>query len=275
MKRLEPGSTFAAPNPGPRFAVVRVLRICEEDSTSLVALTPWLEDHLPTLEDDRIRSILRQNRGFYENELAVSWYSGSPPEDFICLGKVLPTASELRIDAKGTYSGDWCRSMVKPVFLERGEPFSAVESPPSQKPAVAAMPDDAFWRVIAQLDRSGASRASVVAPAIEHLARMSEARIYEFQEALHRKLFALDREDLAHRLVEDPRDERTFSADHFLDVRCAVVARGRAFYERVLTDPQQFPDDDFEDLLTLAEQAIKRKTGKARSIDVPTDHSRS
>lgn len=44
--------------------------------------------------------------------------------------------------------------------------------------------------------------------------------------------------------------------------RCAVVANGREFYERVLANPKAMPKDlDFESLLFLTHAAWERKTG--------------
>lgn len=52
------------------------------------------------------------------------------------------------------------------------------------------------------------------------------------------------------------------SADDFLYARCAVVAEGRNYYEKVLNDSSQMPEDIvFEPLLYLADDAFEMKTG--------------
>lgn len=62
---------------------------------------------------------------------------------------------------------------------------------------------------------------------------------------------------------KEKQADNSFSADDFLYVRCAVVAEGKEYYESVLKNPSEIPDDvDFEHLLGLAGEAYTLKTGR-------------
>ena len=61
----------------------------------------------------------------------------------------------------------------------------------------------------------------------------------------------------------EKEEDGYFSADYFLYTRCAVVAEGKTYYEKILKMPSKMPNDiDFEHLLSLANEAYKLKTGK-------------
>lgn len=85
--------------------------------------------------------------------------------------------------------------------------------------------------------------------------------IYIFADRLSMKLYLLDTR--AHAEAYAARDPEHFiSADDFLYARCAVVAEGKAYYEKVLNDPSQMPDEIvFEPLLYLADDAFEMKMG--------------
>jgi len=136
----------------------------------------------------------------------------------------------------------------------------------------------AFWDVIALLDweQTGDDEA-VMQPAIEVLSKMSVDAIFAFDDELSEKLHALDTR--AHckacylgDLDPDNGDDY-ISADDFLYSRCVVVANGREFYELVLRDPNEMPQDmEFESLLFLAGSAFERKTGDAYDHSTNVDH---
>ena len=60
------------------------------------------------------------------------------------------------------------------------------------------------------------------------------------------------------------KDERQyFSSDIFLYARCAVIAKGAQVFNSVLNQPKtMLKNETFEQLLDLASQAYKQKTGK-------------
>jgi hypothetical protein len=102
---------------------------------------------------------------------------------------------------------------------------------------------------------------------VRALAKKSEPVHRCFANRLAEKLYALDGERFALAGRSGPWDG---SPDEFLYARCAVVARGCAFYESVLADPARMPiDDEFgcEALLFVADQAYERKTGDGFDFD--------
>lgn len=124
-----------------------------------------------------------------------------------------------------------------------------------------------FWRIISQFDweRDG-SDADIIAPAVAALAALPLEDIAAFEELLSQKLYALDTLAHARNIGDDAYVDkrRYFSIDSFLYARCCVVANGERFYNSVLNDPSQFPEDvEFEGLLGLASAAVERKTGRA------------
>jgi hypothetical protein len=121
-----------------------------------------------------------------------------------------------------------------------------------------------FWHVISLFDWSQeADDAAIVASTTHFLEKQSLAHIYRFSDRLSEKLWHLDTRKHAQVFLDDPENEGELSVDDFLYTRCAVVANGQAFYEKVLQNPTEMPIDlTFEPLLYLAANAYKRKTGK-------------
>jgi hypothetical protein len=129
------------------------------------------------------------------------------------------------------------------------------------------MSEDLFWEIIARLDwdKTG-DDDQVLQPAVDALAALPEADIFEFDEILNEKLYALDTREHARHVYEgevDPDDgDEYISADDFLYKRCVVVANGRELYEAALGDPSQMPKDlEFEALIYVPGRAYEQKTG--------------
>lgn len=131
--------------------------------------------------------------------------------------------------------------------------------------SVSKMSEASFWKLISLLNwsKTGDDEA-VLEPLIQKLVASSLRSIYEFQDHLSEKLFALDRKDIAREIGEGAWQKgRYFSVDGFLYARCCVVANGREAFENVLKDPALMPKDlDFEAILYVAADAFERKTGK-------------
>ena len=130
----------------------------------------------------------------------------------------------------------------------------------------SAINETEFWRIIGLFNwkRTGDDEA-VLKPAVKALANKSPEEITAFEEILSQKLFALDTKAHAMQMGEDAYvdDKHHFSVDLFLYARCCVVANGKEYYDSVLADPSEFPEDmDFEALLELAATAYEAKTGK-------------
>lgn len=171
-------------------------------------------------------------------------------------------------DARGTFCGHWHLSMAKDVLLEAG---ATLESPdPSSRErqdvdrVTGTMSDDDFWQCIDLLDWSTTEPADVVELLVRHRAARPVEAIGGFHRNLSGKLFDLDRLEFARQIgTYSFGSAAGFSPDHFLDVRAAVVANGRRFYDEVVADPERMPKDlEFEELTTVAERAYSRKTGR-------------
>lgn len=130
-----------------------------------------------------------------------------------------------------------------------------------KSPADDLLSEDDFWRIVDKIDWSKKGSEEKILPAVKALAKMPVASICLFADMLSAKLFQLDTR--AHADVYAANEPDHFiSADDFLYARCAVVAEGRNYYEKVLNDSSQMPEDIvFEPLLYLADDAFEMKTG--------------
>lgn len=136
-----------------------------------------------------------------------------------------------------------------------------------KQPEASTMPEEAFWNFIEKIDWKQKEDSRKVAPLVNALATADSATIYQFSERLAYLLHQLDGPAFAKSLE---KDELGFSADTFLYARCLVVAKGQAYYQEVLKQPTNMPiGKDFEALLSVAEQAYFKKTGKAYAY-IPT-----
>ena len=127
------------------------------------------------------------------------------------------------------------------------------------------MTEAKFWAIIAMLNWAATGDDdAVIAPAVAELAKYEVEEIYEFDNILAEKLYALDTIAHAEQIGgEDAyREGEYFSPDLFLYSRCVVVANGEELYTRVLENPAAFPEFlEFESLLYIARKACERKTG--------------
>ncbi|MBI3946064.1 MAG: DUF4240 domain-containing protein [Armatimonadetes bacterium] len=141
--------------------------------------------------------------------------------------------------------------------------------------AAVTMSEEVFWRIIRLFNwKKSGDDDSVIEPAVVALAQMGSESIKRFQDILTEKLHALDTEAHARQIGEGAYgSEEHFSVDWFLYVRCCVVANGREFYDRVLADPSQMPEErEFEALLYVAPTAYERKTGLDFDHDAPLSY---
>jgi len=124
------------------------------------------------------------------------------------------------------------------------------------------MNEKMFWNVIEQFDwdKTGDDEA-VLEPALNMLVKLGPEEIIAFEEILAKKLYDLDRRDIA-RACYGGEDEQ-ISGDDFLYSRCVVVANGKEFFDQVMADPNEMPTDmEFESLLYLGQNAYELATGK-------------
>ena len=122
--------------------------------------------------------------------------------------------------------------------------------------------DDQFWQLIQAFDWSKKEAQEIMAVAIDQLAAMPVMNIYLFADKLSEKLFQLDTRAHGDAYLANEGDDY-LSVDDFLYIRCAVVAEGKAYFEQILANPAEFPDEiSFEPLLSLAKKAYEKKTGR-------------
>lgn len=149
--------------------------------------------------------------------------------------------------------------------LKRDFAHAAVEIRLQERPNQSSSFAEAdFWSTIDLLDWTKAGDdAKVVAPVVDFLTQQPLSHIYRFSDILSEKLWHLDTLAHAQVFLDDPEEEGYLSVDDFLYTRCAVVANGKEYYEKVLGDPKSMPIDlGFEPLLYIALAAYKQKTGK-------------
>lgn len=268
------GDVFGVPLADGRFGAVRVLRQSVQDgrASSLVAVTPWLSKVVPDLDDPIVGELLRRRRGRFDGQHAIAWYTGSPPEGFVYLGRIA-SGDELALDPKGRYGGEWGAHRASDVIFEEAARRGKLTTigPSAQERAESGEVDDvagpvdtvAFWQAIRLIEWDAPDDEGKIAPILDKLASTSAAGIGGFHNTLCSLLYQLDTELCARRIGSYSYGKPGFAPDHFLDVRCAVVANGQIFYESVLADPSRMPSDiEFESLLSVAGDAYLRKTGR-------------
>ena len=149
--------------------------------------------------------------------------------------------------------------------LKRDFAHTAAEIHLQEQPdSAASFTTSDFWNAIELLDWTDEEDdAKVIEPLVDCLAQQPLAHIYRFSDILSEKLWQLDTRAHAQVFLDDPKEEGYLSSDDFLYTRCAVVANGQAYYEKILCSPEQMPADlTFESLLYVAPTAYNRKAGK-------------
>ncbi len=142
---------------------------------------------------------------------------------------------------------------------------------PENKQKLELFTDDQFWEIIQSLDWSKSDSNEILMPAAALLAAMPIVNIYLFADKLSEKLYQLDTRLHGAAYLANEGDDY-LSVDDFLYVRCAVVAEGEEYYNRILANPSEFPDEiSFEPLLSLADKAYEIKT--ERKFDYHSEHS--
>jgi len=135
--------------------------------------------------------------------------------------------------------------------------------------------DADFWKIIALLDweKTGDDEA-VVAPAVDYLSTLPVSFIYQFEDKLAEKLYQLDTQIHAENCgVNHWQSDKYFSSDVFLYERCCVLANGKDFYEKILSDATQMPKDiDFEPLLYIAANAYEKQTNTKMQYAPPISY---
>jgi len=125
------------------------------------------------------------------------------------------------------------------------------------------MTESEFWQLIATIDTSALDDGredDAIEPLRTALGSRSATELFAFEEALSQTLHAIDGKAFA-----DNAGDSGGSDDAFLYARCHVVAKGRAFFEAVRSDPTLMPksiEQWCEPLLYPHRQAWATLTGK-------------
>lgn len=122
------------------------------------------------------------------------------------------------------------------------------------------MTEEEFWQYISLIDIHAVNQghdAAAVESLLDHLAQHTVPNIESFYNHLANALYELDTK--VHWEQSGSKSE-----DNFLYERCYVIGMGRKFFDRVLSDPSQMPNDIrcFEHLLSVPSEAWSQLTGK-------------
>jgi predicted DNA-binding WGR domain protein len=173
-----------------------------------------------------------------------------------------------RSNEKEFFTIDECSKEVEKLIKEKiskgyTETNDLTNIPVKQISEYKPMDEELFWEIISIFNwkRTGDDDA-VLRPALKKLVSMTVDDIKQFADILATKLYELDGLIYASNIGPDSYKEENkhFSTDYFLYVRCCVVANGKDFFNHVLTNPTSMPKEmDFEALLYLADEAYNKK----------------
>ena len=122
---------------------------------------------------------------------------------------------------------------------------------------------DDFWLVTGNVDQAALAAGDeslAVAPVVAALTLLPIKEIRAYEEYLCKMLYKLDGEIFARHAGESGESD-----DGFLYARCYVVAKGRQYYEEILSRPERMPktlDQWCEPLLGVAAQAWAQRAGR-------------
>ncbi|MDQ1350139.1 MAG: hypothetical protein QG657_440 [Acidobacteriota bacterium] len=118
-----------------------------------------------------------------------------------------------------------------------------------------------FWSLTESIDLialGNGHEGDAVAPLIQVLASLPPKEIRSYAEHLAGVLYRLDGENYANHTGDSGR-----SGDGFLYCRCYVVAKGKAYYQTILSNPSAMPktiEEWCEPLLYVPAKAWARRT---------------
>ncbi len=272
----EEGDVYAATLESGGFGAIRVLRVMTINGvlSSLVSVTPWRGMHLPTGAESSLQKTLAVSDGLGGQRLALCWYDGPVHASLVWIARLPVSEGDTALDARGAYGGRWNSGMAFKVERDdaRQEKSHVVSAPLAetavQPPATPSESEsERFWVDIARLDWIVADPEQVIEPLVASLARRNRIEIEAFESALAWFLYQLDGERFAREIGPGAYGTEYFSSDHFLDARCAAVARGREVYSEILATPSKMPkDSEFEALLWVAERAWLRRFGSPKTF---------
>lgn len=273
----KPGEVYAAKLPNEYWTALVVLH--EIEKSYLVYATAYYELIPPALEDTRLTQF-HYWKDIYseERKSSIYWLDGKPGADFHLIGSIdLKEKSEIK--ESNTYAGIWKTYLPSHIMWEKEreagvfqEEIQSFEQADLET-VVVELEDGVFWNLIALIDWK---KRNPMNPLISRLKKDTEETIFAFEETLSHKLFLLDTP--AHAGITD-QPETYLSADAFLYARCAVVAKGKDFFNQTVKSSTAINLEwDVEELLEVAREAYIKKTGEpfdyASSYDYETYSNR-
>lgn len=262
------GDLYAVKLPSDKWGAVKVLN--RVDNSFLLFLTNYYEKEMPSPNHQSLRKAFYQSRGMIEGaEWSIFWVDGYPSKNYIWLGTEEISKHEEELKSN-RYAGNWKDYLpMDLIYQEEWERENkdslnlmikeVKDNENGDKLTYDHMDDAEFWGLICLLD--GGQHKPLkknVGILIKELSERTVETIFAFEETLSYKLFLLDTPTHAHQTTEA---DSYFSPDQFLYARCAVMARGQAYFERILANPSMLDLDlEFEELLSVTTKAYKRKT---------------
>ena len=245
------GEVYATKFPNEYWCALVVLNVIEN---SYLVYTTAYYDLKPPSADDPSLTEFYYSKDWYSDgtKPTIYWIDGKPDERYHLIGEIdLQEKSDIKESAY--YYGIWKTYTPQEVMWEK-DPSTipkAIETKPSEH-QVDELPDDMFWDFIKLIDMR---KKNPMRGLIKKLKESPIDVIYSFEETLSHKLFQLDTPEHAG------QSEEYLSPDVFLYARCAVVAKGRDFYETVIKNSSPIDlEEDAEELLEVASEAYEKKT---------------
>lgn len=274
----------------------------------MIAVLNYIDKEKPQISDERLNEVLCCDRFFFSNQLCINFFTDNPKynrlKEYEYLGNIPMNDFERKLEFKlgdgrnGLKGGFPLSGVIEPHFAnnaflewrwknEKGEFQKEVEIQ-NEKSRIAReeyrkrsmkpkkmLDDNIFWEVIGKIDWTKEDDQARLKPAIDFLSKKKVSELKQFKENLSYKLYLLDTKEHAQNIGEDSFKENDshFSVDHFLYVRCCVVANGKEYYESVLKNPKDMPKNmDFEPLLYIAEEAYEQRMNKELDYETGCDY---
>lgn len=291
---MEQGDVYETKLKDGRFGAIWILKTGGKFDFSdlefnLLGTTNYIDSIPPEISDSRLSEILVKKYIYPANYPIISIYCGNVPKSLRYVGNINVPENLRNLKIKigdGTNGGfpscgyvpkdvgreiltEWRFKYDKENFLadveaSRLKHEKMIKKLRNSKPK-KMLSDKVFWDLISELDWTEQNDTEITQPLIKKLSKMKVTEIKQFQETLANKLYELDTKAHASNIGEssyDPKQDYV-SADFFLYARCAAVANGKDFFDKVVNDPNEMPKDlDFEPLLTIAEIAYELKMKK-------------
>ncbi len=253
---------------------------------NLIGVTSFIDSIPPEINDSRLSEILVKKYMYPTDYPVINIYCGDVPKTLRYVGniKVPRKLRKLKIEIGDGTNGGFpsCGNVPKHIgyevliewrFKNDNENFLAeveasrlehdklMERLRSSKPK-KMLSDEVFWNLIAKLDWTNQNDSEIIQPLIVELSQMKIDEIKQFEETLAYKLYQLDTKAHASNIGESSYDSENnyVSDDFFLYARCAAVANGKDFFDKVIDNPSAMPKDiEFEPLLRISESAYELK----------------